>query len=527
MSRPPRLLRPVLLAALLAGLAPAWTARHGSPAGDVVPAAVGFDSAGGVCVAATVPGSGGADLLVLRYDALGALAWSDTIDGPAAGPDSARSLAVGRSGRIYVTGTVTGTTGLDVVTACYEPDGSERWRAVFDGDSSGPDRAVVVIPDRSGGCYTCASAWNGVTRRTDIVTIAYDSTGRRLWKAWYNGTARGDDSAVAATPDHDGGVLVAGAVAGAGDSVWTVLIAYAPDGRETWFDLRRTGRVSRPRAVHIDHGNNLHVTGSADYGPPTGWDCYATAYDRNRTHRWTERYNSLGSPPDHGLALATTPDTTIHVAVLSFPGRTDLTILRLLPSGGLLDWVTAGLAADTAWRPAGVITRRNRDFIAVGSRFAAPAGLDWFATCYDSLGQTRWDAGYRGPAGDDVLLAWADNALDRLALTGSSLGTAGRREVATVVWPFTGPGLAEETARPADAGRLRHPALVRAGRPLRFAPGRAAALSLRDAAGRIARSAAGDGPLELSTAGLPPGVYFLRLEEAGRAAPASRLTIVR
>jgi hypothetical protein len=97
---------------------------------------------------------------------------------------------------------VTGSPAYDYLTVVYDRDGAERWRAGFDGGTGSFDFPTALAVD-SGGRVTVtgASYTEDFTRESwDIGTVQYAPDGSELWRAVYDGPGAQSDfpAAVAA-----------------------------------------------------------------------------------------------------------------------------------------------------------------------------------------------------------------------------------------------------------------------------------------------------------------------------------------
>lgn len=97
-------------------------------------------------------GEGGADVLLVRYSAAGALQWQRTLGG--SGSDFGRSVVLDASGDLIVSGTTTsdGAGGVDALLAKYSPTGTLQWQRTFGGvddEESGSSAfsKAAVTPD--------------------------------------------------------------------------------------------------------------------------------------------------------------------------------------------------------------------------------------------------------------------------------------------------------------------------------------------------------------------------------------------
>jgi hypothetical protein len=516
---------PLVLALLLgASILHSWVARFHPDSGDVGTPDVTADTAGNVYVCASVPGSGGSDYLVVKYDPDGNEQWFRTWDGPVQGEDVPSSVAADGLGRVYVTGRTGTSAGAAFGTVCFSPSGESLWAGIHDTLFAGDDAAVAVVPAGSGDCYVVGTATAGSGRGKDIAVVFYDSLGTAEWAQLYNGPGRTLDSATCAALDDSGSVIVAGASAGRNDTLDYVLLRYSPEGQLTWFDRRRADSTAIPRALHIDHSGGINVTGSAYFGPGTGWDAFTAKYNANRSLRWTMRYNGPGSTNDHGMSLDTDLDTNLYVAVLSHDNDTHLDVVGHYPDGQRIGTTALPLAGDSTWLHAGIFALRLGGFaVTVPSRDTS-GQWDYLFQGFDRDFEPTWTSYYDGFGLDDLTTGHSKVSSQDLCVTGRSLNPSGSWGAATIVLPIAGPGIAGQPRRELAVLRASpNPARMRLAVSLPDACSRGARLQLVDRAGRTAFSqdvSGSSGKATMSLSGLAPGVYFLRLEP-GPAAPTA------
>ena len=75
--------------------------------------------------------SSSTDWLVLKFDAGGAMQWSDLVDGPAHDAEVPANLILGSSNEIYVGGVINYGTYSAVAVAQYSPTGTRNWLRIF------------------------------------------------------------------------------------------------------------------------------------------------------------------------------------------------------------------------------------------------------------------------------------------------------------------------------------------------------------------------------------------------------------
>jgi len=502
----------------------AWVARFHPDSGDIGVPAVAADTVGNVYLCASVPGSGGSDYLVVKYGPNGNEQWSRTWDGPAQGEDIPASVAADGLGRVFVTGRTATAVGAAFGTVCFAPSGESLWAGIHDTLFAGDDAAVAVVPAGSGNCYVVGTAARGTGREKDIAVVFYDSLGTAEWAEYYNGPGRTLDSATCAALDDDGYVIAVGVSAGFNDTLDYVLLRYSPEGQRTWFDRQRADSTAIPRAVHIDHTGGINVTGSAYYGPVTGWDAFTVKYNANRSLRWTMRYNGPGSTNDHGLSVDTDLDTNLYVAVLSHDNDSHLDVVGHYPDGQRIGTTSLPLSEDSTWLHAGIFALRIGGFaVAVPSR---DTSSQWNYTFqgFDRDFEPTWASSYDGFGLDDLTTGHCRVSAQDLCVTGRSLNSSGSWDAATVVLPIAGPGIAGQPRRGLATLRVSpNPARSRLAVSLPCACTEATRVSLVDRVGRTvhARTVAGTtGETTIPLRNISPGVYFVRLEP-GLAAPAA------
>lgn len=167
-----------------------WYAPDGAWVGQAVVSSAGLDRGAraelmpdGTCVAiggasgtfsagsADVPGFGGLDGWVARFDQTGGSVFAHALGG--SGEDSASSVAVGPGGEIYVSGVFEGDAeirgrmlesqgGTDGFVAAFESSGELRWTASFGGTGADSISDVAVSADGTTlaitGCFEGAIA---------------------------------------------------------------------------------------------------------------------------------------------------------------------------------------------------------------------------------------------------------------------------------------------------------------------------------------------------------------------------------
>jgi len=175
--------------AYTAGGVALWTNRYSSSLSSSQGAtAVALDTnLGIVCVT-----GGSADAFAsIAYSTAGVALWTNRFSVSA--HDSATAVAADGNGNFYVSGRCfLPGSGADIATIKYSSSGAALWTNFYDGPANSTDEPVAALADSRGiVCVTGKSV--GIGTDSDIVTIAYSSSGGLLWANRYNGPASGAD----------------------------------------------------------------------------------------------------------------------------------------------------------------------------------------------------------------------------------------------------------------------------------------------------------------------------------------------
>jgi DNA-binding beta-propeller fold protein YncE len=307
-----------------------WSERYNGPAGNYDAAAALAVSPDGQTVFVTGTSwsaTSGEDYVTIAYDAAtGAQLWIKSYNGPGNHNDVAGSVAVAPGGdAVYVTGTSQDAgSGYDYATVAYSATtGTQLWLSRFSSALGLNFAAALAVSPTTGAVFVTGYSKASATF-ADYATISYNgATGARLWTKRYNGLANGNDQATALSVSPDGNsVFVTGESSGSHGLDYAT-IAYTTSGERLW--VRRYNGPANgddtPTAVTVSpDGKTVYVTGSSQgVASGTGYD-YATAAYGATTGAllWTKRYNGPGNVNDMANSVAVSPATgTVFVTGLS------------------------------------------------------------------------------------------------------------------------------------------------------------------------------------------------------------------
>ena len=99
-------------------------------------------------------------------------------------------MVVDESNNVYIAGhtegTYEGATSADYVTIKYDSDGNELWVGRYNGTGNWLDYPESLGVDGSGNVYVTGMSM-AIDGQWDYATIKYDSDGKEMWVARYDG----------------------------------------------------------------------------------------------------------------------------------------------------------------------------------------------------------------------------------------------------------------------------------------------------------------------------------------------------
>jgi uncharacterized delta-60 repeat protein len=245
-----------------------WVARYNGPgnggAAEDIATGIAIDNWGNVYVTGySYDSNTSYDYATIKYDPNGNQKWVNRYNGPGNSGEESRSIAIDNWGNVYITGVSYDSNGMgDYATIKYDPNGNEKWAALYNGPGNGRDEARAIALDSFGNVYVTGFIYDSNTGN-DCATIKYDPNGNQKWVACYNMLGNSDDSGFALTLDSLGDVYVTGYSYDSNGYSGYTTIKYDSNGNEKWA-ARYNGPANigdEARAIAIDGSGNVYVTG--------------------------------------------------------------------------------------------------------------------------------------------------------------------------------------------------------------------------------------------------------------------------
>ncbi len=317
-----------------------WVVRYDGPGkGSDVVFDMTLDASGNVYVTGEADGGDSRrDYTTIKYDRNGNTLWVAAYDGPGNYHDSARAIALDAAGNVYVTGYCysDNITREDYATVKYDAAGNQLWVARYIGPAGPPysayDAAEGIAVDASGHVYVTGYSDGGSTGY-DYVTIEYDAQGNEQWVARHNGTANNRDYAQAIAVNASGQVYVTGYSQNLLTGQDYTTVKYDSSGKQLWAATFDGGACynDRARDLKLDRKGNVYVTGFR-YGYRSQYDYATVKYDAAGNELWVMTYDgpseSQGGTPaapgetdndcDYAYAMALDARGNVYVTGGSF-----------------------------------------------------------------------------------------------------------------------------------------------------------------------------------------------------------------
>ena len=453
-GKPATAVKGVRLPALLAGLAalavlalgvfgagPAsaqplaeWSVTLGGH-GDEFAHAVALSGDGGFVIAGETRshGTGSQDAWLVKLNADGREAWSQTYGGPES--DIVYAVQKTSDGGYVLAGETHSFGGATSSRSNFwliktDSNGNQEWQRTYDANagfsSSDPgnsDAARAVRQTRDGG-YILAGSSTGASG-TSIRLVRTGAQGGMLWSSDAGGPAGALAYDIAETPG--GGLVIAGNTSSAGGGSDALLIKTGADGAQEW--SRSYGGIlndeARSLALTADGG---YALGGFSWSQGAGLsDFWLVKADSSGEEEWQRTFG--GVPRDAAHALIQTSDGGFALAGWSesFSGGDRSWIIKTDSAGGL-QWSTAHpLIADAT--ASGAVSagaraiRQTPDggFIVAGWSGAIRGARDILAV---KLGPVRADS--PAPTGNVVVLNNTGPAIITSAAIGFDTVYSGR-----------------------------------------------------------------------------------------------------
>jgi len=267
---------------------------------------IGVDGAGDVLVAGYQGNGNNNDFLVVKFNSAGTLQWRANEGlhvgiSTAFGSDAAgrNALKVDAARNIHVAGRSNYGPGSDFLTAKYDADGNELWRAMANGAGDNIDQPYALALDSAGNVYVTGDSYAGGI--SGMMTVKYSANGAEQWRMVAGDGATTNVSARLLAVDAADDVIVTGL---SYDGLDFLTVKYSAAGVEQWrMKANRAAAGSdTPVAMVVDAARNVYVTGRSVDGINDGY--LTVKYNSAGIEQWRALENASDYVPKRNFAMA-------------------------------------------------------------------------------------------------------------------------------------------------------------------------------------------------------------------------------
>lgn len=310
------------------------------------------------------------------------------------GQDSLRSSGVDidASGDIVVSGVNTSlTTGDDIATVKYTPNGTQVWAVTYNGTGNGSDQGKGVTCDASGNYYVTGTSFGSANN--DIVVIKYSASGNQVWVRRYDSGVI--DDAMGIMKDGNGDLIVVGTSNNPSLGPDVLVLKYDQAGNLLWSGSYDSGSGDDVRGFDVAPTGEIAVVGTTGPGLGIQKDAMTVLFDPNGSVLWAQSY---GGATYFDFAQDVVIDNSGNV--ISCGGTTDATgqdglILRYDPGGTqTLDVTYDAFQLDDEVRALDVDASGN--IFTSGTSSAGLTTAYMVSKCFNSFGDEKWSRLYYG-----------------------------------------------------------------------------------------------------------------------------------
>jgi uncharacterized delta-60 repeat protein len=274
---------------------------------------IALDSSGGVYITGIQnANSGSSDITIAKYTALGAYSWQRRLAG--VNSDEGRGITVTAAGDVFVVGPENSTTNIFI--AKYNTSGTFAWAKSLN-NTGGLDIGYGVSVDSSGNAYLVGQSINAA------LIAKYDTSGAVSWQSTLSGSGSNDFRAIAV--DSSGNACVTGARSGGNLLIARWLAAGTLDWQGTVSGVTGTGAA-------IDASGNCYVSGTTT----SSAEAFVAKYNISGALQWQRVLN--GSSSDFGYGVSVDNAGSVYVTGQTYSsgaGGADVLIFKVPDDGSL------------------------------------------------------------------------------------------------------------------------------------------------------------------------------------------------
>lgn len=366
--------------------------------------------------------------------------WAQTYAGPAKGMDEGHAIATDISGNVFITGASINSNGdLDIITIMYNNSGTLLWKQIFNGEGNEDDNGKAITVDNSGNVFVAGYS-TGKGTNEDMIVIKYDKSGNLLWSQTYNGSMDSSDQASAIALDAQGNVFITGFSSNKGTGTDITTLKYDNSGKKLWVKTYNgtANENDAARGIVVDPSGNAYITGYS-VNKDTYYDITTIKYSPAGDELWAKSFNGKADDYDEGNAITIDDKGNVYVSGFTDVSdkRNDLIVLKYSPAGDE-QWhqTYSGKGNDDEGR---AIAFSSDKIYVTGHTTNKNGDYDILTICYNTSGTQQWIQTYGGDLkSDDEGIAITADVAGSCYVTGYANNISLSETIATIKYNSSG-----------------------------------------------------------------------------------------
>lgn len=418
-----------------------WIERYnGSGNGSDYATDMVIDLTGNIIVTGATFANNSLNYMTIKYNSAGVQQWTRTYDG-LNGEDVAEAIAIDFLGNVYITGRVTVSgAGFNYYTQKLNSSGTVQWGTYYNGPGNGDDKARTIAVDASGNVYVGGvSAGSGTG--PDICMVKYNSSGAQQWVYRYNGPANISDELVDFKIDAAGNNLYITGFAnyGAPDYSDFVTVKLNSAGTQQWLKRFNAGGADQSASIAVDASGNSYITGWIT--DVNSWESFGTVkYNSAGTQLWSAIYEGPGQRIDIPVDIKVDASGNVFITGRSQGANLlyDFATVKY-NSSGTQQWVnrwTGSGANHYSYATSLELDGSGNVFVA-GYSGSSIFLFDYAVVRYNNAGSQQWWIKYNGTGNANDLSTAISLEGSNVYVTGSSIGSSNNTDFATIKYAQT------------------------------------------------------------------------------------------
>jgi len=292
-------------------------------------------------------GAGNFDLLLAKYDELGALQWQRLLGG-SSDREFGHSVAVDSSNNIYAFG-YTGSEGAgnyDQLLAKYNSSGTLQWQRILGGSDQELARGVAI--DSSDNIYVVGRTRSYGDASDHLLIVKYNSSGTIQWQKVLGDTGIDAEEANAIAIDSSDNIYALGRASSEGAGIYDVLLVkYNTSGVVQWQRILGKTGFDYGESVAVDSSGDIYALGYTDFGGAGDNDFLLAKYNSSGTLQWQKLLGGTDDDRGRGVAVDSSGDIYVTGETKSDgEGNRDILVAKYNSSGAVQWQRTLGGSSD-------------------------------------------------------------------------------------------------------------------------------------------------------------------------------------